>query len=135
MRMRRNENYQSNGNININIYIISGLPCWRGWSRICLQCRRPGLNLWVRKIPWRREWLPTPVFLPGRSNGQRSLAGYSPWGRKELDTKQLTLFCFFVHIYVCVCIYIYFFLSFVSFLQIHLLYLHVIFKNEPETAY
>ena len=38
-----------------------------------------------RKIPWRREWLPTPVFLPGKSHGQRSLAGYSPWGRKESD--------------------------------------------------
>jgi len=47
---------------------------------------------WVGKIPWRRAWLPTPVFLPGKSHGQRSLAGYSPWGRKELDTvEQLTL--------------------------------------------
>ena len=43
------------------------------------------------KIPWRREWLSTPVFLPGESHGQRSLAGYSPWGHKELDmTEQLT---------------------------------------------
>ena len=38
------------------------------------------------KIPWRRKWQPTPVFLPGKSHGQRNLAGYSPWGRKELDT-------------------------------------------------
>ena len=36
------------------------------------------------KIPWRREWQPTPVILPGKSNGQRSLAGYSPWGHEEL---------------------------------------------------
>ena len=43
---------------------------------------------WVRKIPWRREWQPTPVFLPGESHGQRSLAGYSPWGRKESDTTE-----------------------------------------------
>ena len=49
-------------------------------KRICLQCRRPGFNPWVRKMPWRREWLPTTVFLPGESHGQRSLAGYSPWG-------------------------------------------------------
>ena len=43
-------------------------------------------------FPWRREWQPTPVFLPGESHGQRSLAGYSPWGCKELDmTEQLTL--------------------------------------------
>ena len=42
--------------------------------------------------PWRREWQPTPVFLPGESHGQRSLAGYSPWGRRESDrTEQLTL--------------------------------------------
>ena len=37
------------------------------------------------KIPWRREWLPTPVFLPGEFHERRSLAGYSPWGCKELD--------------------------------------------------
>ena len=44
------------------------------------------------KIPWRREWLPTPVFLPGEFHRQRSLEGYSPWGHKELDTvEQLTL--------------------------------------------
>ena len=46
---------------------------------------------WVRKIPWRREWQPTPVFLPGESHGQSSLVGYSPWGHKELDmTERLT---------------------------------------------
>ena len=39
----------------------------------------------VRKIPWRRAWKPTPVFLPGKSHEQRSLAGYSPWGGKELN--------------------------------------------------
>ena len=38
---------------------------------------------WIRNIPWRREWLRTPVFLSGESHGQRSLAGYSPSGRKE----------------------------------------------------
>ena len=41
------------------------------------------IHLLVVKIPWRREWLPTPVFLPGESHGQRSLAGYSPWGLKS----------------------------------------------------
>ena len=39
-------------------------------------CRRPGFDPWVRKIPWRREWQPTPVFLPEESHGQRSLVGY-----------------------------------------------------------
>ena len=45
---------------------------------------------WVGKIPWRRAWQPTPVFLPGKAHGQRSLVGYSPWGHKELDTIKVT---------------------------------------------
>ena len=58
----------------------------------CLQCRRPRFDLWVRKKPQRGEWLPTLVFLPGEFHGKRSLVGYSPWGRKELDmTEQLSL--------------------------------------------
>ena len=51
---------------------------------------RPGFDPWVRKIPWKRKWQPTRVLLPGESHGWRSLVGYSPWGRKELDkTEQL----------------------------------------------
>ena len=49
--------------------------------RIHLQCRsrrRHGFDPWVGKIPWRRAWQPSPVFLPGESRGQRSLAGYNP---------------------------------------------------------
>ena len=46
------------------------------------------------EIPWRREWQPTPVFLPGESHEQRSLVSYSPWGRSELDmTDRLTHTC------------------------------------------
>ena len=52
-----------------------------------MRCR---FNPWVRKIPWRRAWQPTPVFLPGEYHGQRSLAGYSSWGHKELDTTEVT---------------------------------------------
>ena len=52
------------------------------WSRIHLQCRRPGFDPGVEKIPWRRKWQPTLVFMPGESYGQRSLAGCSPWGRR-----------------------------------------------------
>ena len=52
--------------------------------------KRHGFNPWVRKIPWRRAWQPILVFFPGESHGQRSLAGYSPWGRKELDTTEAT---------------------------------------------
>ena len=51
-------------------------------------CRILGFDLWVRKISWRREWLPTPVFLPGESHKQKSLEGYSPWGHKESDTSE-----------------------------------------------
>ena len=50
-----------------------------------LQCRKHGFKIWVGKIPYRRERLPTPAFLPGEFHGQRSLVGYSPWGRKEWD--------------------------------------------------
>ena len=42
---------------------------------------------WVGKVPWRRAWQPTPIFLPGESHGQRSLAGCSPCGRIKLDMK------------------------------------------------
>ena len=57
--------------IGTDIYM---LLCRR--SRICLQCRRSGFDSWVGKIPWRREWLPIPVFMPAEFCGQRSLAGY-----------------------------------------------------------
>ena len=53
---------------------------------------------WIRKIPWRRKWQPTPVFLPGESHGWRSVVGYSPWGRKESDTtERLHFHTFFIH--------------------------------------
>ena len=50
------------------------------------QYRRLWFDPWVRKISWRRKWQPTPVFWPGKSHGQRSLVGHSPWGHKESDT-------------------------------------------------
>ena len=49
-----------------------------------------GFDSWVRKIPWRRKWQPTPVFLPGEFHGQRSLVGYSPQGHKQLDMSEQT---------------------------------------------
>ena len=68
------------------------VPWWLRWERICLQCRRLGFDPWVGKIPWRRAWQPTPVFLPGKSHRQGSLVVYSPRGCKESDmTEQLTL--------------------------------------------
>ena len=55
------------------------------------QCRRHkslGFNPWVGKLPWKRAWKPTPVFLPGKSHGQRSLEGCIPQGHRELDTTE-----------------------------------------------
>ena len=52
--------------------------------KICLQCRRPGFDPWDRKIPWRRAWQCTPVFLPGKSHGQRNLAGYKSMGLQRV---------------------------------------------------
>ena len=63
-----------------------GLPWWLSDKESVCQCQRRGFDPWVRKLPWRRKWQPTPVFVPGESHGQRSLVGYSPWGCKESDT-------------------------------------------------
>ena len=56
---------------------------WLRWERICMQQRKPRFDPWVGRIPCRRAWQPTPVFLPGKSPGQRRLGGYSPRGHKE----------------------------------------------------
>ena len=72
---------------------FKGVP-FRSWSRgkdFACQCRRHkrhGFDPWVGKIPWRRKLQPTLVFLLGKSHGQRSLVGYSPWACKELDTTE-----------------------------------------------
>ena len=66
---------------------------WLSGKEQAWQCRRQkrhkwyqrdGFNSWVRKIPWRRKWRPTPVFLLGKSHGQKSLMGYSPRGHKRV---------------------------------------------------
>ena len=67
---------------------ISPGPLWLSWQRSHLQCRRPGFDPWIGKTPWRSEWQPTPVFLPGEFQGQRTVAGYSLWGPKESDTTE-----------------------------------------------
>ena len=78
--------------------VNQGFPVAQLVKRIHLQCRRPGFDPWVRKIPWRRERLPTPVFWPGELQGL-----YSPWGRKELDTTEwLSLALFTVTLQCCV---------------------------------
>ena len=62
--------------------VVRNLPASAG------DARDTGFNAWVGKIPWSRKWQPTPVFLPGKFHGQRSLAGYSPWGHRESDTTE-----------------------------------------------
>ena len=67
---------------------LVGFPGGTSGKESTCPCRRhekPGFDPLVGKIPWRRKWQPTPVFLPWESYGQRNLVGYSPWGRKELD--------------------------------------------------
>ena len=69
------------------------IPRWCSGKESACQCRRlkrHEFDPWVWKILWRRTWQPTTVFLPGKFHGQRSLAGYSPWGHKELDTTEYT---------------------------------------------
>ena len=79
-----------------------------GKEPVC-QCKRCGFESWVRKIPWRRKWQSTPVFLPGKFYGQRSLAGCSLWGGRvghDLATKKQNIMKFWaanskVEIRVC----------------------------------
>ena len=71
---------------------LSRLPRWLGGKEFtwqCRRCRRRGFNPWVRMIPWSRKWQPIPVFLPGKSHGQR-LVGCSPWDCKESDMTEHT---------------------------------------------
>ena len=65
------------------------LPRWLSSKKSTCQCRRPWFDAWVWRIPWRRKWQPTQVFLPGTFHGQRRLVGYTLWGRKGSDTTEL----------------------------------------------
>ena len=72
---------------------ILGFPASTSDKEFSCQCRRykkVWFDPWVGKVPWRRAWQPTPVFLPGESHGQRNLAGYSLQGRRELDMTEVT---------------------------------------------
>ena len=78
MRLKRISSSSSNG-------LDGGFPGGASGKEPTCQYRRhrrQGFNFWVRKIPWRRVWQPTPVFLPGEAHGQRSLVGYSSWDRR-----------------------------------------------------
>ena len=78
-----------------------GLPWWLSCKEVTCQFRKWGLNPWVGKIPQKRKWQPTLVFLPRKSHGQRKLVDYSQWGHKRvrynLVTKQTTTN--YIHMY------------------------------------
>ena len=76
---------------------FGGFPCSSDSKEFACQCKRPGFNPWVRKVPWERKWQPSPVFLPGKFHGQRSLVGYSPWGHKESEHAQMSPLNFCLH--------------------------------------
>ena len=81
---------------NITSLTLKYFPGGSDGKSICLQSEIPRFDPWVGKILWRRIWQPTPVFLAGKSHGWRSLAGYSPWGRKESDMTERLHFFFFL---------------------------------------
>ena len=62
----------------------NSLPQWLSGKESSCQCKRYRFNPWVRKIPWRSKWQPTPVFLSVKPHGQRSLEVYSQWGHKRV---------------------------------------------------
>ena len=71
--------------------VLVRLPIWRCIKESACQWRRRrrlGFDPWVGRVPWSRIWQPITVFLPRKFHGQRSLASYSPWGHKELDTSE-----------------------------------------------
>ena len=78
--------------IHIGIRWLSGKEsvCQCSGHRRCRRRRRCGFKSWVGKIPWRRKWQTSPLFLPGEPHGQRSLVDYSPWGHKQSYTTKHT---------------------------------------------
>ena len=110
------ENVENKGiKILITCILPYGLSRWLSGKESTSQCRRHGSGSWVKKILWRRNGHPMPVFLPGKSHGQRSLAGHSQWGHKRvghnLGTKQQqTYHIITITIYVCIYFLSFFFL-------------------------
>ena len=116
-----------------------GFPGGASGKEPTCQCRRPKrcrFDPGIRKIPFRRAWQPTPVFLPGESHRQRILVGYSSWGHKESDTTEWLHFFFFLtydkcYVYVSISSYslpLHYALSSVQLLS------HVWFFATPWTA-
>ena len=81
-----------------------GFPGGPSAKESTCQCRRPGLHPWVGASPRSWKWQPTPVLLPGKSHGQRSLVGYSSWGHKGLDMTEHSTAQQFLKLYTKFCI-------------------------------
>ena len=80
------------------LLLSSWLPWWLRQYRIYLQCRRSKFSPWVGIIPWRRERLPTPLFLPGEIHGQRSLVGFHQWSHRVGHDWMTNTFSFPFHL-------------------------------------
>ena len=94
--MFRNQFWEANLNIETGVYVClckththththTHTRMAQTIKETFLQCKRPEFDPWVGKIPWRKEWISTPVFLPAEFHGQRSLVVYSPWDHKDSD--------------------------------------------------
>ena len=81
---RRNNAEQFSAGASQVVLVVKNLPACAGDPRYL------GSISGLERFPWRRKWQPTPVFLPGKSHGQRSLVGYSSWGCKESDPTEYT---------------------------------------------
>ena len=79
--------YLTSWSLNFLICAMGIFPRWHSGKESTCQCRRCRFDPWVGRIPWRREGQPPPVFLPGKSHGQRRLADYSPWGSQKSQTQ------------------------------------------------
>ena len=86
--------YREITGLKYGLGLVNGASLVTQMERIHLQCRKPGFDPWVGKIPWGRKQQPIPVFLPRELHRQKSLAGYSPWGCKESGTTERLHFIF-----------------------------------------
>ena len=93
--------------ISLYLFEASLVTQFRRSTAVQLICNWSGFHPWIRKIPWKRKWWPTAVFLPGESHGQKSLTGYSPWVARvshESVTKPahtfISIFYFFHHYFI-----------------------------------
>ena len=101
----------------------AGLSWWLNGKESTYQCRRCGFNPWVGKIPWRRKWQATPVFLAGKFQRQSNLVGFSPQVCKRVDTteqpRSKTLSA----------------IKHIGFATITTIHLHVVSSSRAETLY